>query len=496
MSAAIVPFRQAEPPSIEGRAPPHDLDAEAAVLSNVLISPTAFAQCADLLQPDRFFAERHRRIWEAFEALTEAKTPIEIVTVASWLKHRERLAQIGGMGYLTEVLNASPAIANVRHHAMIVHERWRVRVGVLALQRATAIAYGDYGTAQQWLDEVLAKVVTVARLDPNTKQEEHHETASRALDEMARVKAGEAPTTMFGLSTGSPSVDAAMRGLCAGEMILISSTPGGGKTVFGDQVASAVASENNGVLSIVAADMTRDALFDRRMARLASVDHSKITESRKTKAVLDAQEEGRFMRAAIEAAPWPLLVIEKHGISIEEIEAMARRAHDTGLRSGMGDGSRVPLRLIVVDYIQEVKPPAGVTCEKRWQWTEHTAPRLHALALELKIAILCLAQVKTPDARAKRQKPSLGSTAGSAETERKADVIGYLWEPDPKNQRRREMIFVKIRGKKKIELTFDFDGAFARLNEGNDPLLAGSRHYVDKLPEPPPGRFDDEGEYR
>ncbi len=502
MSAAVLQLHPA-PTDLVGVGP-HDLDAEAAVLSNCLISTLCLPQVRDFLLAEHFFSERHRRIYEACIEVTDAGHIVEIVTVGGWLKARDRLAQVGGMGYLTEVLNASPALANVRPHGMLVHDAWRRRAGALYMQRQAIVAWsGQAPDVQAWSEETVRGAAQFARLDPRTRHEEHHETGARALEEMSHVRNGGTGAKMFGLSTGLPTVDRAMRGLCAGEVTVVSATPGGGKTVFGDQVACAAAAANVGVLVFAVADMNRDELHDRRMARLASVDHSRITTSRNSKAVMTTDEIGRHTEAVCHSAAWPLVVIDRHGISIDEICAIATRCRDTKMHSGLGDGSRVPLGLIVVDYIQEVRPPAGAVCGKKWEWSELVAPRLKLLAAELGVAILELAQMHKPDARAKGSgKPSLGSTRGSAEIEAKANTIGYLWKPEKSNVRRRELVLVKVRGGGETEVDLELDGAFAKLTDVIASPAWPGRQYVDRTPEPPPGRFDDEndptidGEYR
>ncbi|MEO7110802.1 MAG: DnaB-like helicase N-terminal domain-containing protein, partial [Polyangiaceae bacterium] len=102
-----------EPPSIDGRVPPHDLDAEAAVLSAILIDAGALDRVLEFLKPEHFYSEAHRRIYEACIELRAVGQPVDVVQVGTWLKNRERIAQIGGMAYLTEILNAAPAVANV-----------------------------------------------------------------------------------------------------------------------------------------------------------------------------------------------------------------------------------------------------------------------------------------------------------------------------------------------------------------------------------------------
>src|SRR5215475_10162424 len=100
------------PPSIEGRVPPHDLDGEAAVLSATMLDPSALDKVVEL-KPEHFYSEAHRRIYEACLELRQSGSPVDVVQVASFLKDRQRLAQVGGMPYLGQILDAAPVVANV-----------------------------------------------------------------------------------------------------------------------------------------------------------------------------------------------------------------------------------------------------------------------------------------------------------------------------------------------------------------------------------------------
>ena len=109
--------------SVEGKVPPHDLDAEAAVLSAILIDANALDRVLEFLKPEHFYSEAHRRIYEASVELRSVGQPVDIVQVGTWLKDRERIQQVGGMSYLTEILSAAPAIANVAAYGKTIHEK-------------------------------------------------------------------------------------------------------------------------------------------------------------------------------------------------------------------------------------------------------------------------------------------------------------------------------------------------------------------------------------
>jgi replicative DNA helicase len=126
-------------PSVAGRVPPHDLDAEAAVLSALLLSADVVRLVlAGPLAPDHFYSDANGRIFDAIVAMARASTPVDIVSVASWLRDRERLAQVGGPTYLAQLADATPAVAHVETHAQIVIDKWRLRCVIAICQQIAA----------------------------------------------------------------------------------------------------------------------------------------------------------------------------------------------------------------------------------------------------------------------------------------------------------------------------------------------------------------------
>ena len=149
--------------SSDGRTPPHDLDAEAAVLSAVMLDPEALAK-VPLLEHTHFYSEAHQRIFEAIRAVSAMPDGrVDVVLVGGWLKREGRLAQIGGAKYLADILGASAHVGNVASYARTVVEKWRMRRAIEALQLLTAEAYIDgIGDVQAWLDAGVSRVATIA----------------------------------------------------------------------------------------------------------------------------------------------------------------------------------------------------------------------------------------------------------------------------------------------------------------------------------------------
>ena len=145
-------FEAPAPPPVAGRIPPHDLDAEAAVLSAILLERDALDKVLELLQAEHFYSEANRRIYEVAVELSSQGTPIDVVSVAGMLRDRERLAQVGGSAYLAQLVDAVPSVAHIETYARMVREKWRVRQLIATCQRVAAEGYGDVGEVQQFID--------------------------------------------------------------------------------------------------------------------------------------------------------------------------------------------------------------------------------------------------------------------------------------------------------------------------------------------------------
>ena len=237
----VVGGQPPEAVGVEGRVPPHDLDAEAAVLSAVMVDPLAFDRVNELLRPEQFYSEAHRRIYEACVELSAAGRPVDVVQVATWLRDRERLAQVGGMAYLTEVLNAAPAVANVVAYARTIHEKWRVRQLILTCQRVTAQGYAGYGEAQEFIDSAEQAVYDIAR----TREASSVHTLRDVMQETFRriTKATERGARIIGIPTGFERYDRLTSGLHDGELTIVAARPGMGKTSLVLNMAANVANK-------------------------------------------------------------------------------------------------------------------------------------------------------------------------------------------------------------------------------------------------------------
>lgn len=471
--------------------PPHDLDAEAAVVSAVLLDPSALARLEDFLLPEHFYSEAHRRIFDAAREVAGDGDPVDVTTVGAKLKARGRLVQVGGLAYITSILDSTPAPANVRAHATVVFERWRVRQAMLTCERAAAFGHGVVD-AQAYLESVTRSLSELARQRPGAKVEGNFEMLRRLVRQLHEgARAGSAGGKGRGIPTGIRGYDDQTLGLFAGHKTTVVAPPRVGKTAFALQIAINVAQLGVGV-AFFSTEMTRDEIGVRELAYLARVDSRRIQQAFQ-KPTLEPAEWKRITESIAEQEQInaSLHVFDETGPTVDDICAKAKMLAEL---STVADGK--PLGLIVVDYVQNLRPAPLVERKPKHEQIGYATKRLKDLAQELKLPVLELAQEKNREvdkAKGCRPRPSLGDAADCFQIERSANNVVYLWRPRERDGAHVKAILVKQRNGEEGEIDLKFDRAHSRFEDlPHGPMTSPARQYVAGFSGPPPGRFDDD----
>ena len=430
------------PASFEGRVPPHDLEVEKALLSALMIDPATLDRVLEFLKPEHFYSEAHRRIYEACVELRQKGQGVDAVQVASWLKDRERLAQVGGMPYLGQVLLAAPALTNVAEYGRTIHEKWRVRQLILTCQRVAAQGYIDYGEAQQFIDDAEQKVYEIARVEGRSSVEKLKGVIVRAF--RALTEAANRGNRITGISTGFARYDRVTSGLHPGDLTIVAARPGMGKTSFVLNMATNVALPTNvemaddpndkwrepgrGVV-VFSLEMPREQLANRMLCSEARVDVSAMRSG-----AINTNDWNRLTQAASRLSQSPIWIDDTPSLSLLELRAKVRRLQaehdkydaDGRLLTGLG--------LVIVDYLQLMKGRDGLS--SREQEISEISRGLKGLAKELKLPVIALSQlnrsVETRSEKGKR--PQLSDLRESGAIEQDADNICFIYRDDYYNK--------------------------------------------------------------
>jgi replicative DNA helicase len=426
------------PAIVDGRVPPHDLDAEAAVLSAVMVDPSAFDKVQDFLKHEHFYSEAHRRIFEACVELRSQGKPVDVVQVGSFLKSRERLQLVGGMGYLTEVLNAAPAVANVAAYGQTIFEKFRIRQLIGTCQRVSAQGYGDYGEAQSFIDGAEQSIYNIARTSQSATTEKLLDVMKKSFKALTEaVRRGDRIT---GVSTGFERYDRLTAGLHDGDLTIVAARPGMGKTSFVLNIATNCASpktreaannpnerwEEQGVgVAVFSLEMPREQLANRMVCSEGRVDVSKMRTG-----FLSPQDWNRLTQAASFLGTLPIWIDDSPTLTILDLRAKVRRLQS---EFDVVDESGRKVRrigLVMVDYLQLMKGRDGV--QSREQEISEISRGLKGLAKELKVPVIALSQlnraVETRSDKSKR--PQISDLRESGAIEQDADNIVFIYRDD------------------------------------------------------------------
>jgi replicative DNA helicase len=427
----------------EGRVPPHDLPAEAAVLSAVMVDPLALDRVCEFLKAEHFYSEAHRRIFEACVELSSEGKPVDLVQVATWLRSRDRLAQVGGLPYLTEVLSAAPAVANVAAYGKTIHEKWRVRQLILACQLVTARGYTGYGEAQQFIDSAEQAVYDIARTRESNSVRTLKEVMRETFERIDKANARGARIT--GIPTGFDRYDRITSGLHDGELTIVAGRPGMGKTSFVLNVAVNVASpqqlesardpnerwEEPGLGVVVfSLEMPREQICNRMLCSEAKVDVSRVRTG-----MLTPSDWSKLTQAATHLASLSVWVDDSAALSILELRSKVRRLQAEFDRADPENSEKKRrIGLVVVDYLQLMRGREGAA--SREQEISEISRGLKQLAKELSLPVIALSQlnraVETRGEKSKR--PQLSDLRESGAIEQDADNICFIYRDEYYNK--------------------------------------------------------------
>lgn len=419
--------------------PPHDLDAEAAVLSACMLDtndgpdgkPCALTIVLDILKPEHFYSETNGRIWQAIQQLVIAKTPVDAVNIATWLRDREWLHRCGGTAYLAQISDATPAVGHVATHARTVLEKYEDRALIEACQRRAAEGYRIPGDRVAWRAEVRAELgrLTAPRVRLAGKPIGAVVDGVRAR--VDGINAGD----IIGVPWGFRTLDAI--GLLGRKrQTILAGRPGMGKTALGFQVCMNVAEtalDGYGVgeaVYIASWEMPGELLLFRAACILAYVDVHKVERGE-----ADADELERLAQAMARLRMLPI-IIDDQRCTTRELGARMRQ-HKTLFEQGnarRSDGTLYPkcrMGLMMVDYVQRGIDGAEKPRADKRTIIGATSKGLVDIAQSQDVALLTLAMLRrveaTPDGKVRA--PILDDLKESGEIEEDADTVVMIHRP-------------------------------------------------------------------
>lgn len=401
------------------RIPPHDEDAERALLSALISKQDRIDDCAKL-RPDHFYIYQNRLVYEAIIALDTQRKPVDEVTVAVWLKGRGETPEAGWVGYLTMLCDKAPSVANLGAYAEVVKEKARIRSVISASQKAAAEGYGDVGDVQTWVQGVEQEIFDLAHQEASDDLQSLSDgirSVIRRSEEAARRG-----SAILGTPTGFAAFDELVSGLHPADLVILAARPGMGKTSWALNVAVNVAAPRkvNGQevpglgVCVFSLEMPKDQVTTRILCSEAQVDLGALRRNRLTSEDWDALNK---------AGPWlaslPLWIDDTPALTLMALRAKVRRKKRELSAKGQ------ELGLIVVDYLQLMRSPAHA--KNREQEVAEISKGLKLLGKEMKAPVMALSQMnRAVESRAGAKRPQLSDLRESGSIEQDADLVVFI----------------------------------------------------------------------
>ena len=408
------------PPSGVDRLPPHALEAEQGVLGCALLDPNqCIGECIEKLKDDgksAFYDLRHQTIYETLSEMFNARTAIDLITVQQHLKDRQLLDQVGGIAYLSQLQDAVPSSANLSYYLDIVKEKYLLRKLIATCTSVVGKVYDFEGEVDELLDEVEKEILHVNESREQNEVKDVKKLVNEALVTIEHFfnRKGE----LSGVATGFADLDKMTDGLHGGEMIIVAARPSMGKTSLAMNIAEHVALEVGLPVGVFSLEMSAASLILRMLCSLARVNMRSIRDG-----FMSESDFPKLMSASGRLAGAKLLIDDTAGLSILQLRARARRMHQ-----------QHGIKLFVIDYLQLLNSTARRAQENRQQEIADISSGIKALAKELNVPIIVLAQLNRELEKDKSRKPRLSDLRESGSIEQDADLVGLLYKPNASDE--------------------------------------------------------------
>lgn len=393
--------------------PPQNTEAEASLLGAVLIDSDAIVKIADIVTPDDFYDEKHKRIYEAILQLYEKHNPIDVLTLSDQLKGTGLLEMVGGASYLTELTNFVPTAAHVEQYAEIVAQKALRRRLIKASQDIVTLGYDENRNLQELIEDAESRLFNVSqqhvKQDVTSLEDVLAESFDR-LDELHKDKG-----KIRGVPTGFKDLDAVLAGLQKSDLFILAARPSMGKTALSLNLAHNVAVKADQPVLVFSLEMSKEQLVDRMLAMESGVDAWALRTGNLNDT--DFEKIGHAMGTLSEAQ---IYIDDTPGITVSDLRTKARR--EAHLR---------PLGLIIVDYLQLMSGGHRYGGEgNRVQEISEISRGLKGIARELNVPLVALSQLSRSVESRSPQIPQLADLRESGSIEQDADVVAFIYRED------------------------------------------------------------------
>ena len=416
-----------------GKVPPHDIEAEQAVLGCMLTDKDSVISAVEILKEDDFYREDNKIIYGAILSLYAKSEPIDIITVKAELTEMGNFERVGGLAYLADLPERVPTTANIEKYIKIVEEKAMLRHLIQSANELIALGYDETEDVTDVMDMAEKKIFNLVQNKSTKGYTAIKDVLVSAFAELEKLSNQKGHVT--GVSTGFADLDYKTAGLHGSDLIILAARPAMGKSAFAINIATNAAVKSKVPAIIFNLEMSKEQVANRILCSEAMVDSNKLRTGQ-----IEDSDWMKLAEASGVLSEAPIYIDDTPGITMMEIRAKCRKLK---MEKGLG--------LIVIDYLQLVQG-SGKRNASREQEISEISRALKILAKELSVPVIALSQLsRAAEQRKDGHRPMLSDLRESGAIEQDADIVMFLYREDyydenTENKNVAEVILAKHRG--------------------------------------------------
>jgi replicative DNA helicase len=391
------------------KLPPQSLEAEMSILGGILIDNDAINRVLEMLTPEDFYRESHRKIFQAMMKLSDTREPCDLITMTDMLKKAGELEEVGGAAYLATLVDYVPTAANISYYCKMVKEKSTNRKLISVATEIVSRGYDEQADVEELLDKAQKEIYEISE----NKSRPQYVPVQAVLKEAFNILKNlhDQKEHVTGVPTGYVDLDHKTAGFQPGNLVIIAARPSMGKTTLALNIAQYASAESKKKVPsvIFSLEMGKEELVMRFLASIARVDFGRMRTGH-----FHDSDWPRLTRAAGILHDAKIFIDDSPSISVLELRSKARRLkseHDIGL--------------VIVDYLQLMR--GGANPESRQQEISEISRALKALAKELNVPVVALSQLNRELEKRADKRPMMSDLRESGAIEQDADVIMFVY---------------------------------------------------------------------
>jgi replicative DNA helicase len=414
------------------RIPPHNDEAERAVIGSMMMDRDAVQIASEQLQSEDFYNGQYGVIFSALVEMNRQGVGVDLVTMQNKLREMEIPPELTSVEFIGDMINSVPTSANIRHYVKIVQEKAVLRRLIKVTETITGNCYLDKQPLDDILDDTEKQVFDVVQRRNSGEFENIRDVVLRTLDSIEAAAKQDGHIT--GLQTGFRDLDFKTAGLQKSDLILIAARPAMGKTAFVLNVAEYVALHSKSTIAMFSLEMSKEQLVKRMLSMNSYVDSQRIRTGN-----LEDEDWGKLVDSVRRLGNSNLVIDDSSGITASEIHSKCRKLK---LEKG--------LDLVIIDYLQLMSGGGHRRGDSRQQEISDISRSLKVMARDLNVPVIALSQLSRAVEQRPDKKPMLSDLRESGAIEQDADMVMFLYreeyyKPDTEKKGQAEVIIAKQR---------------------------------------------------